>query len=183
VRVEAAGFMPLERDLTLDPGKNNVLSEKLEPTPETRAAHDANVSFHRTWGFVGIGAGALIAGGGVAFLAINAGPKDDARKALDSANNELATNTGHCLLTILTTECQAYVDGKQSDYDDAKRKDIVGYVGIGVGAAVLVTGVVVLLTGQSANEYAALPRERSRRPRLAFSGGPGNFGAALSGAF
>jgi hypothetical protein len=183
VRVEVAGFMPLERDLTLEAGKNNVLSDRLEPTPETRAAHDANVSFHRTWGFVGIGAGALIAGGGAAFLAINAGPKSDARKELDSANQELATNTGHCLLTILTTECQAYVDGKQSDYDDAKRKDIIGYVGIGVGAAALVTGVVVLLTGPSANEYGALAPQKSRRPQLAFSGGPGNFSAALVGSF
>jgi hypothetical protein len=183
VRVEAAGFMPLERDVTLEAGKTNVLEDKLEPTPETRASHDADVSFHRTWGFIGIGAGALIAGGGGVFLAINSGSKSDARKELDSANQELATNTGHCVLTILTSECQAYVDGKQSDYDDAKRKDIIGYVGIGVGAAALVTGVVVLLTGPSANEYGALSREPSRRPRLTFSGGPGDFGAALTGAF
>src|SRR5260221_619498 len=68
VRIEAAGFMPLERDLTLEEGKNNILSDKLDPTPETRAAYDSNVSFHRIWGWVGIGAGALIAGGGAAFL-------------------------------------------------------------------------------------------------------------------
>jgi len=57
VRVEAAGFMPLERDLTLDGGKNNVLSEKLEPTPDTRAAHDSNVSLHRTWASLGLAPG------------------------------------------------------------------------------------------------------------------------------
>ncbi len=183
IRVEAAGFVPLERDITLESGRSNVLQAKLEPTPETRAAHDSNVSFHRTWGFIGIGAGALLAGGGGAFLAINASNKSDAREQVDAANQELATNTGHCLLTILTSECQSYVDDKQAAYNSAKNKDVIGYVGIGVGAAVLITGVVVLLTGESASEYAALSLERSRRPRFAFSGGPGNLSAALTGAF
>jgi len=52
-----------------------------------------------------------------------------------------------------------------------------------VGAAVLVTGVVVLLTGESAHEYAAVPAEKSRRARWALTGGPGNFGAALTASF
>jgi hypothetical protein len=186
VRVEAAGFMPLERDVTLDGGKNNVLSDKLEPTPETRAAHDANRSFHRTWGLIGVGAGVLIAGGGAAFLVINSSAKSDARKELATANDALNQQLPpNCDFKNGQSpqDCQAYVDGKQAAYDDAKKKDVIGFVGIGVGAAVLVTGVVVLVTGQSANEYAALPTEKSRRPRFAFSGGPGNFGATLTGAF
>jgi len=186
VRVEAAGFLPFERDVSLEGGKDNVLQGKLEPTPETRAAHDANVSFHRTWGFIGIGAGALIAGGGAAFLAINAGSKDDTRKEFDAANRKLlAGSEAPCDFSggNSPAECQAYVDDKQSAYDSAKKKDVIGYVGIGVGAAALVTGVVVLLTGESANEYAALPAGQSRRPRLSCSFGPGNFGASLAGSF
>ncbi len=186
VRVEAAGFMPLERDMTLDGGKNNVLSEKLEPTPETRAAHDANVGFHRTWGFIGIGAGALLAGGGAAFLAVNSTSKSDARKALDAANNALnAEAAPNCDFANGDDPqvCTAIRDDKQSAYDDAKKKDAIGFIGIGVGAAVLVTGVVVLLTGERAGQYAADPEVRPHRLRLALTGGPGNFGAALTGLF
>jgi hypothetical protein len=191
VRLEAAGFLPFERDVNVEGGKDNVLQGKLEPTPETRAAHDANVSLHRTWGIIGIGAGALIAGGGAAFLAINSGAKSDARKEFDTANTALDLSTPpHCNVFAVEgspvntpAECQAYVDDKQSAYDNAKKKDVIGYVGIGVGAAVLVTGVVVLLTGESAHEYAALPRPQSRGPRLSCSFGPGNFGAALAGSF
>jgi PEGA domain len=187
VRVEAAGFLPLERDVSLEGGKDNVLSGKLEPTPETRAAHDSNVSLHRTWGFIGIGAGALIAGGGSAFLAINSSAKSDARKEFEVAN--AALDDGHAPPYCdfaggnSQAECNAYVDDKQSAYDDAKKKDLIGYVGIGVGAAALVTGVVILLTGESAHEYAALPAEQSRWPRLSCNFGPGSFGAALAGSF
>jgi hypothetical protein len=192
VRVEAAGFLPFERDVNVEGGKDNVLQGKLEPTPETRAAHDANVSLHRTWGFIGIGAGALIAGGGAAFLAINAGSKSDARKELQVANraHDDRTIAPHCNLlgnengdpTNSGAECDAYVADKQSAYDDAKKKDIIGYVGIGVGAAVLVTGVVVLLTGESAHEYAAAGSPL-RKPRWALTGGPGDWGAGLSASF
>jgi hypothetical protein len=183
VRVEAAGFMPLERDLTLEGGKNNVLSEKLEPTPETRAAHDSNLSLHRTWGWIGIGAGAVIAGGGATFLAINSSAKSTARQELAAANDELSTHSGHCLLTILTQDCQAYVDGKQNAYDSAKGRDVIGFVGIGLGAAAIVTGVIVLLTGPGKDDYGALEPDKSRRSRFALTGGPGNFGAGLTGSF
>ena len=193
VRVEAAGFMPLERDLTLDGGKSNVLSEKLEPTPDTRAAHDSNVSLHRTWGLIGIGAGALIAGGGAAFLGINSGgAKSDARKALDAANAEAAAGMGPDCNTLgddpnfptnSKGHCDDFLASKQSAYDSAKNKDIIGFVGIGVGAAAIVTGVVVLLTGPGKDDYGALEPEKSRRSRFALTGGPGTFGAALSGSF
>jgi len=195
VRVEAAGFMPLERDVTLAFGTNNVLTDKLEPTPETRAAHDANVSLHRTWGWIGIGAGALIAGGGAAFLGINSSSKSDARKELATANaaaadrrtppncNLLGVIDDPSIPTQSQDTCNAYVADKQSAYDSAKNKDIIGFVGIGVGAAAIVTGVVVLLTGPGPDEYGALDPEKSRRSRFALTGGPGNFGAALSGSF
>jgi PEGA domain len=188
VRVEAAGFMPLERDLTLDGGKNNVLAEKLDPTPETRAAHDSNVSLHRTWGWIGIGAGALIAGGGAVFLGINTGTKSDARKELNTANAAAASKTTGPYCDTKNgnnspDECNAYTASKQSAYDSAKNKDVIGFVGIGVGAAAIVTGVVVLLTGPGKDEYGALDPEKSRRSRFALTTGPGNFGAGLSASF
>lgn len=183
VRVEAAGFMPFERDVTLETGQDNVLRGKLEPTPETRAAHEANLRFHRTWGFIGIGTGVILAGGGAAYLALNASAKTDARDAFNQANADLAQNNPpHCDIAGGNSkeECQAYVDDKQSDYDKAKNRDVIGYVGIGVGAAAAITGVVFLLTGDSADKYGSTS---SAKPRFAFSGGPGHWGALLSGSF
>jgi PEGA domain len=186
VRVEAAGYMPFEQDVVLEEGKTNVLRGKLEPTPEARAAHDANVSFHRTWGFVGLGAGVILGGAGAAFLAINSGSKSDARDALNEANSAADSKTTGPFCDTKSgsntpAECQAYVDEKQSEYDDAKRKDVIGFVGIGVGAAALVTGAVFLLTGEDTDKYASLPK--GRRPSLALSAGPGSWGAVLRGSF
>ena len=186
VRVAAAGFMPLERDITLDGGKNNVLSEKLEPTPETRAAHDSNASLHRTWGWIGIGAGALIAGSGVALAAVSSSTKNQARKDLNAANDAQNQDLPpHCDFQNGTDQqlCLDDINAAQSDYDAAKTRELIGFVGIGVGAAAIATGVIVLLTGPGADEYGALDPQKSRRSRFAFTSGPGNFGAGLRASF
>jgi len=111
------------------------------------------VSLHRTWGFIGIGAGRLIAGAGPHFWA-QLERKNDARKDLRCGEREqrqalprlqhlgrrsqFSTNSkGHC---------DDFLASKQSAYDSGQGKDIIGFVGIGVGAAAIVTGVVVLLT-------------------------------------
>lgn len=185
VRVEAAGYMPFEQDVVLEEGKTNVLRGKLEPTPEARAAHDANVRFHRTWGFVSLGAGALIGGAGAAFLAVNSGSKSDARDALSEANAAADSKTTGPFCDTRSgantpAECQAYVDEKQSEYDSAKGRDVIGFVGIGVGAAALVTGAVFLLTGEDSDKYAS---RSPGRPNLAFSAAPAGWGAALTGSF
>jgi len=189
VRVEVAGYLPFERDVNLDPSLNNVLVTKLEPTPETREAHASNVRFHRTWGWIGIGSGVLVAGGGSAWLALNGTAKSDARKALDTANTAAdARDAGpHCDIlggANSREECQAYVDEKKTDLDNAERKDIVGYVGIGVGAALTVTGVVFLLTGDDADKFGARPGQpTASRPRWTFAAGPGDVGLGVLGSF
>ncbi|HXK18864.1 MAG TPA: PEGA domain-containing protein [Polyangiaceae bacterium] len=186
VRVETAGFMPLERDVTLGGDKNNVLTEKLEPTPETRAAHDSSVKAHRIWGFVGIGAGALIAGGGAAFAAISHSSKNKAAQDVADANDAHDLESPpHCNFRFGTDQqlCLDDINNAQASYDSAKTRELIGFVGIGVGVAAIATGVIVLLTGPSANEYGALEPEKARRSRFALTGGPGNFGAALTGSF
>ena len=79
--------------------------------------------------------------------------------------------------------CQALLDDTESSYTHTKNRDAFGYVGLGVGAAAIATGVVVPLTGPGKDEYASSAPEKLSRPRLAFTGGPGNWGAVLSGAF
>ena len=81
-------------------------------------------------------------------------------------------------------ECDEYVAGKESAYDDAKQKDIIGYVGLGVGGALIVTGVVFLLTGEDADRFGSLLPERApRRLQLTWLGGPDQLGVGLHGSF
>jgi len=188
VRVEAAGFLPLERDIVIEQGKTNVLKERLEPTPATRAAHEADVRFHRTWGWIGVGAGALLAGGGAAWLGINAGTKSDARDALNRASADAEAEDVGPFCSLLDgvnspAECNAYVADKEEEYDSAKRKDIIGFVGLGVGAAVAVTGVVLLLTGDDADKYGSRAPSQRRNLQWSWLAGPQELGFGLSGSF
>jgi hypothetical protein len=189
VRVEVAGYLPFERDVNLDPSLNNVLVTKREPTPETREAHVANVRFHRTWGWIGVGSGLLVGGGGAAWLALNSSTKSDARKELVTANAaaEAGNVDPHCnILGGVNTrdECQAYVDETKSELDAAERKDIIGYVGIGVGAALTVTGVVFLLTGEDADKFGSAPSSSTAsRARWTLAAGPGDVGLGVLGSF
>jgi len=64
--------------------------------------------------------------------------------------------------TQLQGHCDDFLASKQSAYDSAKGKDIIGFVGIGVGAAAIVTGVVVLLTARQRRLRRARAREITR---------------------
>jgi hypothetical protein len=187
VRVEAAGFLPLEQDVTLEPGKVNTLKTRLEPTPETRAAHDSNVRFHRTMGWVGIGAGSALAIGGGVWLGINAGPKDDAKKAFEQADADVSNQAEpRCNFPAgdSESECLGFRDEKEAAYNDAKTKDIIGYVGLGVGGALIVTGVVFLVTGEDADRFGSLsPKNEPNRLQLSWLGGPDQVGVGLHGSF
>lgn len=194
LRLEVAGFLPAEQAVNVEPGKTNQIRPHLEPTAETRAAHDDNVRFHRVWGWVGVGAGALIAGGGVAWLAANAPNKSKAQTALDAAQAQFDSKMPpNCDLTGMyatngmgntSDQCNGFVDSKQSALDSAKSKDIIGFVGIGVGAAAFVTGVVILLTGESSSRFDSASAEPGPKPwRLSWAPGPGQLGAGLQGAF
>jgi hypothetical protein len=191
--IAVAGFIPLDRDVTLDGAQTNVVHVVLEPTTERRASYESTAHFHRTWGWVGIIGGAAIAGGGVAYLAINSSSKASAQKDLNyylgeqaaEAANRLVHEGGPCDLSN-GVDCQPQVDAAQAKYDNAKSRDTVGFVGIGVGGAVLITGVVLLFTGNDPGKYEH-PASRSlgaaRGPRIALVPGPGQVGWGLGVAF
>jgi hypothetical protein len=180
LRLEAPGFLPYEGQITLKPGSAEPLPVSLRPTPATLADHEASVRFHRLWGWLGVGTGVALAAGGGAFLAVNAGSKSDALSKLDQAESEARTSTGdHCqIFNGLNDreECNAHLAAQRTAYDDAKSKDVVGYVGLGVGAAVAVVGGVLLLTGEPADKYA---RRSAVARGLRFTAGPTLAGSGL----
>lgn len=171
LRVERDGFFPAERQLTLEPLKDNEHVIRLQPTPETLAEHESSVAFHRTWGWGGVIGGAVIAGAGATFLAVNAGAKSDAKDALalvyDEQKNEVICDVASGDDPDM---CNARYLLAKKNYDDKKKRDVLGFVGIGLGGAVAATGVVLLLTAPDAAKYddaAALDVQLS--PRGAFA--------------
>lgn len=202
LKVETDGFLPFERTIDAGAPNSDVIAVDFVPTPETRAAHDRSVSFHRTWGWIGVGAGALIAGGGATWLVINKSAKDQTAKDLSTIESEALNTTGRCNWksgktyqngsgqplysdgTLITADtCNGLVSSFQSKHDNAVSKDIVGYVGLGVGGAVAITGVVLLVTGEPADRFNRRRGNAASSWHFALTPGPGQIGSGLSVTF
>ena len=197
LHLEQAGYEPFDQDVTLDSNQPLLLRPYLMPTPEARKAHNDNVRLHRTWGWILAGAGAAVAGGGVAWLAVNSSKKSDALSTynhwLDQIPDpqlppaQVPQPTEPVCRTSSTgsaEQCNAEVAAAKDAYDSAKARDIPGYIALGVGVAALGTGVVLLLTGESSHRYEPPEKQaKSNAPSWALTPGPGRFGLGLSAAF
>jgi hypothetical protein len=197
LRIEHAGFLPVERNVNLDQGQTSLVHVDLEPTPEKRAAYASSANFHRTWGIIGLIAGGAIGIGSGVFLATKSTDDLDAKQAeFDAAENALVNELEpNCNLPGGDDRdvCTAIRDNALSALNSAKSKDktktIIGGVGIGVGAALAVTGLVLLLTGDDPGRYDKkasnkLGKRRSPEgPKYAFGPGPGQIGASFGVVF
>jgi hypothetical protein len=161
----------------------------LQPTPETRKAHDDNVRFHRTWGFIGIGAGVAIAGASVVYAAVASSDKSKAQQDFDANQKLVIDNVGDCKQGAETIDqCNARLLDAQDRVNSAGNRRTLGFIGVGVGAAVAATGVIILVTGESSHRFDApeasgSSAKRARSGGIALLPGPGQFGLALGGAF
>jgi hypothetical protein len=184
--VSAVGFLPFERDINLGGTQTNLVTTVLEPTPETRDAYESSARAHRTWGLVGIIGGVAIAASGSVLTVIEQGRKSDSLQALtdikkkfnrdeapcDSSSGYAPTNDDGAL-------CRKTLNQAQSDFDRAKLLRNVGLVGVGVGSAIAVTGLVIWLTGNDPNKYA----KKSETAHVVVVPGPGDVGTGLAWIF
>jgi hypothetical protein len=189
VSVTAAGFIPAERQVNLDPSVTNVARFDLEPTPETRESHRSTALMHRTWGWVGIIGGALISGTGVTLVVLGSAEKKEGEDGIAENDRKRRDNEPPCDADFgwMSTDGTPFAcDKEQSDaqekIDAGKNMSIAGFVGIGVGGAIAATGVVLLLTGDDPDKYEQR-KARARGPRFTLVPGPGELGAALRATF
>jgi hypothetical protein len=187
LRVERDGFYPVERTVDLAEGRTETLVVTLEPTAETLAAHVSEARTFQVLGWIGVLGGAAVAGGAVSFLVVNQGAKDDARAEIEARNREFEPG-GRCDDASLVTD-QEYCGeqtaaAQQDDFDSAKARDIIGFIGLGVGAAAVTTGVVLLLVGDDPDKYDRDVDEElvSRAVPMVRLGPHGGF-VGMSGAF
>jgi PEGA domain len=154
LRVERDGFVPADRQIRLEATRPNHQSIRLEPTAATRAAYESSRSAHRTWGFASLVGGALVAGGSGAFLAVNASNKSDKQAKLnlvyDKSTDMVICDVGSGEVAEI---CNAHYQAAKKSYDDAKARDAYGFVGLGIGTALAVTGVVLLLTAGPSDRF------------------------------
>jgi hypothetical protein len=185
--VERGGFRPSERDVDVASGQTTVIPVALDPTPEMRELYVGRARSQRTWSWIGIGAGLAIAGGSTGFLFYNASAREDARADLDAATGRLQRKEGVCNTGGLegdVDECNAPILDAQDRIDTSKQNDIIGYVGLGVGAAATGLGLYFLLTGDSPTKYDKKPSTdlaSTLTPRFAL--GPKGGSLTLGGAF
>jgi tetratricopeptide (TPR) repeat protein len=185
--VERGGFRPNERDVDVGAGQTTVVSIALDPTPEMRELYVGRARSQRTWSWIGIGGGLALAGGGTGFLVYNSSAKTDARADYDAAVGRLRREEGVCDTRGTSGDAKACNDAvlaAQDKLDSAKGRDVIGYIGIGVGAAVTGLGLYFLLTGDNPSKYDKKPQTDvlgSLTPRFAV--GPGSAALAVSGIF
>jgi hypothetical protein len=189
--IERGGFLPVERDVTIDAGRTATLHVLFEPTPETRATYMNKTSSQRNWGIITGAAGLVITGGAVAFLLWNGQQRTQADGDLATAEFDIANHAppkGPCDTVSQPGnlyQCNQAALNAQSRINDADTRDIFGWVGVGLGAGVTVLGAVILITNGSSHRF---DRDRPAAAKgfvlpTGWSDGHGGGGAGLVGAF
>ncbi len=154
--ISCNGFQSAELETEVAQGSTQTVRVQLDPTLETRDAYLARIHQRRVWGWTigAVGAAATITG---VVLVITG------QKALNDANANLSTveqgmvrrGGGVCdpATYIDPVVCQAMLDDANNRVSNAKLRLTIGYVTGGVGIAGLVTGAVLLLTGDDPARY------------------------------
>jgi hypothetical protein len=183
LRVELEGYHPIERDIEASEGNTAIVKVPLAPTPDTLASHDASISSHRTWGYVGLGAGgAVLAGGGLWLLTL-LGKKTDIENRVVAFN---ATYLEGCPTKYpgpALNQClaeQASIDSDQSK-NRTLRNVAVGVMGLGIVG--IGAGLYSLITSPDSHRYDAVRSDAMLRPRWSVVATPSFAGISLQGAF
>jgi hypothetical protein len=165
LRVERAEFLPFERDVTVDKGSHTQVAVDLLPTPEKRAKYRSSAVTQRTLAWIGVGAGAALAGAGTVFLIVNQGQKSDKEDAYDEAFARYDSGICRASLDAEVRRMNGCTPGSEEvqirldSLESVRSRDKWGWIGVGVGAAALGTGIVLHILRDDPDRYE--PREES----------------------
>jgi hypothetical protein len=142
VRVERAGFFATTLHVDIAPRQTKTQRVVLEPTVEKIAEHDREMALYLGFGIGTMVGGAALVGGGIGFTVWN-NQRIDQRNAELEADPDCFASGGETLEKCIALATRV---------DDARAQRPVGYVLIGVGGALMVTGVVLLVLKPGADE-------------------------------
>lgn len=156
LRVERSGFVTSERTILVPRASSATIEVSLEPTADYRADYVASTSSRRSWAFgIGIG-GALVAGASTGYLIVNG---KQVSTAETDFNDALASAKAACS-PVATKDCdklKTIASIREDDLGTKRDRQVFGWVGVGVGAAAIGTGLVLLLTGADPHRYDPRP--------------------------
>jgi hypothetical protein len=148
--VKSAGFLDYEREVVVAPGSTKV-EVVLMPTSEFLKDYQDRAETTRMWGYAGVGSGALVLGGSVGFLIWNQGEKDTAQSNFDEFSGEVRSSpSGMCD----DSSCEDRLRLLSDNLSEAENRDVLGWVGMGVGVALAATGGGLLLWGDDPARYS-----------------------------
>ena len=164
--VSRAGFLPVERELTVDQGHSKTVRIELQPTEETRSAYVHHASAQRRNAWITMAAGAVVVGVGTYLIVQAQSDQSSADSALAQLQTEQTlgpcfnVGQGVALLPPAQDACQARYDHANGLSNDAKVMKWAGWATVGVGGAAIVTGVILRLVADDMNKVtvAASPQ-------------------------
>lgn len=154
LRIERGEFLPVERDVSILANQTTTVTVALEPTAEKRAAYNQSTRSQRLWGWVTTGAGSALVLGSGAFLVINKGRENDKRAAIDEISGREECDG---LSPEYDPACTEEQNAEIENLDSILAQNTYGWVGAGVGAAAVITGVVLLVTADDPDRYEPKP--------------------------
>jgi hypothetical protein len=193
--IERGDFIPLERDVHVDAGRTTTVGVVLQPTPEFRAGYVARAESQKTWGWVSVGVGAALAAGGAALAAYDAKERSDGNATLSRINALAVPHSqlpcdpaGDTGTPAYQQTCAAPFASASSQVSDANTRDYAAWTGVGVGAAALALGVVLVVTAEDPHKFdepASSPASGATRLRVSPMAWrlPGGGGIGMAGSF
>jgi hypothetical protein len=191
VRLERAGFEPENRQVVIPEGGELPLRVDLRPTPETREAHVAHARTYRFWAWT-TAVGGLVLGGGSTGLALwSHGKIPGAESNLSTVEkNQVRFSGGTCdpsqaLPNAQVAKCQQDLTDAQNNLTKYRNLRTGGFVGAGVGVALIGVGVALFALGPDPGRYDRPEAETLALRNLlpVVSVGPNSTSLTLAGRF
>jgi len=151
-----SGFLPYRAEIAIESGKVRHLHVEMEATAEARHERLTQVSGQRWRAWSTLAAGAVMAGGGGVYLGWAVKNRTRANNYFDQVQTDFTSGKCYQLnATDLTkaAQCKAEQDDANDRQTNAKYHLIGSAAAAGVGAAVLVTGLIMVLTIDDTSRY------------------------------
>lgn len=153
VEITHSEFRPYRAQVDIETGRTRRLTVPMEAKPEVYEKQRSRVSGQRwrAWGTLALGA--AITGGGTWYLLSAMKDRDDANKRFDQVQAEFRPGAKCDRSGLYPKQCDIDASDAENAVSTAKNKVLGGYIATGVGAAVLVTGVILVLTIDDVSRY------------------------------
>ncbi len=187
LHVEKTGFESLDREFEVVAGTTAQIDVALEPTPETRAAHESSISSHRLWGTIGVVSGIVVGAAGVYVYSTYGKNKSDI-EARAAEQNASTVVPGACSVNPATgTElspgaCTARAEAIERDRKSNNNRFYLSIGLAGVGLAAVGLGIYSFVSAPSSSRFKDKPASTTTvqvTPTL----GPGLAGLSIMGSF